>query len=109
VWSPRPSRSWGLIDPLSEVVTPREATRYYPRDHRGRKVHVSTVFRHMKVGVRGVLLESIRTPRLCTSKEAIARFFRKLSEGPGSDSRAKPVVDRVSDCRVEAELDRLGI
>jgi hypothetical protein len=63
----------------------------------------------MLVGSRGVILESIRTPRLCTSKEAIARFFRKLSEGRGSDLPARPIVKSVSDRRVEEELDRLGI
>lgn len=99
-----------MIDPIREsLIKPTVATRYYPRDAKGRKVHVSTVYRHMTTGVRGIVLESIRTPQLCTSKEAIARFFQNLSEGPGSDSRVKPVIDRVSDCRVEAELDRLGI
>ncbi len=98
-----------MIDPLTEeLITPTEATRYYPRDHCGRKPHVSTVFRHMKSGVRGVVLESIRAPKRCTSREAIARFFGRLSEQTGQEPARTPAA-RVPDRRVEEELDRLGL
>jgi len=100
-----------VIDALNEeVISPKEATRYYPRDNLGRKVHVSTVYRHATVGVRGILLESIRTPRMCTSKEAIARFFQRLSERTNTDAPARPVVNQQRhEKQIEAELDRLGL
>ena len=100
-----------MIDPrVEELINPTEATRYYPRSHLGRKVHVSTVYRHATVGVRGIVLESLRTPRLSTSKEAIARFFSRLSARPNTDVRAKPTaIQKSHDMRIEAELDSLGL
>jgi len=99
-----------VIDPLTEqIITPREATRLYPRDHRGRKVHVATVYRHLGAGVRGIILESLRTPRLCTSKEAVSRFFRSLSERSVSIAPATQVVKQMTDRRIDEELDRLGL
>jgi Protein of unknown function (DUF1580) len=99
-----------MIDPLREhLIPPNVATRYYPKDQLGRKVHVATVYRHLTVGVRGVVLESIKTPRLCTSMEAIARFFSKLSERPTGDVTATDNVKNIAEFGVEAELDRLGI
>jgi hypothetical protein len=99
-----------VIDPLLEkVIRPSVAARYYPLDERGRKVHVSTVYRHMTAGVRGVLLESIRTPKRCTSREAVARFFARLSARPATKEQAHPAVPRDCDSRIEEELDRLGL
>jgi hypothetical protein len=97
-----------MIDPLEEqVILPRVAADCYPRDERGRKVHVSMIYRHMTVGVRGVVLESIRTPRLATSREAIARFFASLSMRPAPMEQVKHVLDH--DRRIEQELDQLGL
>jgi hypothetical protein len=100
-----------LIDPLyEELITPREATRYYPRNSRGRKVHVAKVYRDMQVGKHGVKLECLRTPRLVTSKEAIARFFKRLSIGAQPDLRVPTGLKRSRDGeRIERELDRIGI
>jgi hypothetical protein len=100
-----------LIDPLEEeLITPSEATRYYPRSAKGKKVHVSKIYRDLQVGHRGVKLESIRTPRLATSKEAIARFFQRLSMVPGQDVNMISAKKRpTGDERIERELDRLGI
>lgn len=100
-----------MINPLKEtVIRPRVAVRDYPRDEHGRKVHISTIYRHMTIGVRGVVLESIKTPRLCTSREAIARFFLKLSERPERTLLQNQVLtQKCGERRVEEELDRLDI
>ena len=101
-----------MIDPMTEdLVFPSEATRYYPRRADGRKVHVATVHRHMKHGSRGIILESIRTPRLATSRQAISRFFRRLSESEsqtGSSPPSRPA-RAITTRDVEKELDRLGL
>lgn len=99
-----------MIDPLhEELILPSEAVQHYPRTAKGKRVHVSRVYRDMLVGKRGVRLESLRTPRLVTSREAIARFFQRLSDGAAPSSL--PITKKVSrdSVRIERELDRLGI
>jgi Protein of unknown function (DUF1580) len=101
-----------VIDPLvEELITPSQATALYPRNSKGKKVHISKIYRDMDRGARGILLESLRTPRRATSREAVARFFRRLSEAATSgapDTRHNAVRDRANP-EVERELDRLGI
>ena len=100
-----------MIDPLAEeLIPPTEAAALYPRTARGKKVHVSRVYRDMSRGVRGVVLESIATPRLATSRQAVARFFGRLSE-PTRPPEAAPVARTNTKRAVEAldrELERLG-
>ena len=100
-----------MIDPTKEeLITPNEATRYYPRSARGKKVHISKVYRDMQVGHQGLKLESIRTPRLATSREAVSRFFHRLSGKPGKEASKTQKSNRYGEERqVEQELDRLGI
>jgi hypothetical protein len=70
-----------VIDPLTEdLIIPAEATALYPRGPKRKKVHVSKVYRDMNRGVRGIVLESIKTRGLTMSQQAVARFFRRLSE-----------------------------
>jgi hypothetical protein len=94
-----------------ELILPREATRCFPPGPDGKRIHVSAIYRYMKVGTRGVVLESLNAPRKCTSREAIGRFMDRLNNHalpghPATRSGAgRPRVDR----RVEGELDRLGL
>src|SRR4051812_6611550 len=100
-----------MIDPLKEdLIWPTEATKLYPRGPGGKKRHVSQVYRDMKVGHRGIVLESIRTPKLATSREAVARFFHRLTEasGPAQPAPRSQAGRERSDRDVERELDRLG-
>jgi hypothetical protein len=62
-----------------ETVYPlTEIPEHLPR-RRGKKVHKSTVFR-WRNGLRGVRLETIRCGgTLCTSLQAVQRFFDALS------------------------------
>lgn len=93
-----------------DLISPLEATRHYPSGPMGRKAHVSRVYRDMTRGFRGIVLESIRTPKLATSRQAIARFFRHLTEAGRRDNPAPSAAPRRSpDPRVERELDRLKI
>ncbi len=70
------------IDPRTETpISSTQAAKLYPRNAQGKHPHSSTIVRHMKRGLRGVFLESIRCGgRLCTSREAVARFFQRLTE-----------------------------
>jgi hypothetical protein len=70
-----------MIDIRREtLLTFMRATSLLPRRRRGRKCHVSTLYRWSTVGVRGVVLESIQVGGTrCTSEEALQRFFEALS------------------------------
>ena len=99
-----------MIDPLTEeVIYPNAAIKLYPRGADGRTPHVSRIYRDMKRGCGGVVLESVRTPKLATSREAVARFFRRLTEA-AEPAGTKPMPARPRSTRdVEHELDRLGL
>jgi Protein of unknown function (DUF1580) len=70
-----------MVDHRSEhVVSFAQAADELPRRRRGRKTHVSTLYRWATVGCRGVILETIQIGGTrCTSREALQRFFERLS------------------------------
>jgi hypothetical protein len=101
-----------MIDPNSEVVISlAEAARDLPRRRAGKKPHVSCLYRWTTSGCRGVLLESVQIGGTrCTSKEALARFFRRLTTDDFSDMPAARSVaqrQRVAEKAMQA-LDREG-
>jgi hypothetical protein len=97
------------IDITTErVVTFREAAKEYcPRRRHGRKPHISTFYRWARMG-----LETIQVGgQLCTSVEALQRFFDSLS-GPASPTRRPAATPRRVVCtpdQVERELTTLGL
>lgn len=70
-----------MIDSTSEVLlTFPQAAEEIPRRRRGRKCHVSTLYRWATVGCRGVVLETLQCGgTLTTSREALQRFFEALT------------------------------
>lgn len=112
-----------MIDLFSEdVVSLTEAAKFVPRRRAGKKAHPSTLFRWAKDGMRGRKLETIRVGgTICTSREALARFFEALtrdaqgSDGVAAESRpAVPTVRSASERRraierAERELAALGV
>jgi hypothetical protein len=70
-----------MIDSQSEdVITLAQAADGLPRRRRGRKTHVSTIYRWATAGCRGVVLETIQVGATrCTSRQAMQRFFERLS------------------------------
>jgi hypothetical protein len=94
------------INVLTEqTVTLTQAAKLLPRLRGDRKVHVSTLHRWIKRGVRGVRLESAKIGRTCvTSREAIQRFVDRSSGAPVAAAAAPAVSERI-----EAELDRHGL
>ena len=71
-----------MIDSASEsLISLAQAADELPRRRRGRKTHVSTLYRWAMAGCRGVVLESIQIGGTrCTSREALQRFFERLSD-----------------------------
>ncbi len=99
-----------MIDIKREkLITLVEATKVVPCRRRGRKPHVSTLYRWASPrGHRGVRLETIRVGgSLCTSTEALQRFFDLLTT-MGSEPSA-PTATKRQQARVEKELQRFDI
>ena len=70
----------GRISTDEELITLSQATRRLPRIE-GRKVAASTLWRWCRQGLRGVFLEYVRVGRrICTSREALLRFFTALAD-----------------------------
>jgi hypothetical protein len=96
---------------LEDLITLREAARLLPRRRRGKKPHISCLYRWTTTGCRGVVLESVSVGGTrCTSRGALSRFFSRLSiADAGGGSR--PVLDTRQQHldRVERELAGEGI
>jgi hypothetical protein len=76
------------------IIRLADAADELPRRRRGRKVDVSCVYRWSTTGCKGVVLETIQVGGTrCTSREALQRFFERLSESrqAGSVGGAQPV------------------
>jgi len=94
------------IDRTTEtILSLRDATREVPPLD-GKKVHISTLWRWARKGVRGVKLEYIQLGhRVATSREAIDRFFAALvAVEPEPTERPRPV--HVSKTRTSASRQR---
>lgn len=62
------------------IVTLSEATNLIPSLN-GRRLHPSTLWRWCRRGLAGTRLEYIRVGRrICTSEEALGRFFNSLAD-----------------------------
>jgi hypothetical protein len=107
--------TWCGIDPQAEsLLSLSDAARLLPKRRGGKKPHVSCLYRWSVSGCRGVILETIQVGGTrCTSHEALARFFERLS----SQSLCSPGVPRGRSARqrerateqAERELKEEGI
>ena len=79
-----------MIDPNTETIAPRPAAAgERPRRRGGKKPHVSCLYRWTKTGCKGVILESLQVGGTrCTSREALARFFHRLTAAAAPSSTA---------------------
>ena len=70
-----------MIDPNSEsLISLGEAARLLPARRGGKKPHISCLYRWTTTGCKGVVLESLQVGGTrCTSKEALSRFFQRLT------------------------------
>lgn len=95
-----------MIDQATEeLITLTAACKLLPARRRGKKPHVSTLYRWSSVGCRGVVLEILQVGGTkCTSREALARFFQRLTEQCGSQVAT---VSREGVATADRELDKL--
>ena len=101
-----------MIDISKEQVLPLTgATKHVPSRRRGKPTHVATLYRWSDPGLHGIRLEVIQCGgTLCTSLEALQRFFNRLtavkSDGDlPSQDRPTAAADDVD---VAQRLDELG-
>jgi hypothetical protein len=100
-----------MIDLFSEkLISLPQAAKLFPCSQAGRTVHVGAVYRAAKRGHGGVRLETVRTPRLATSREAVARYFEALTARSMNPEPPRPRhQERRRHEHVSAALDRLGL
>jgi hypothetical protein len=100
-----------MIDALSEqIISLTDAARILPARRGGKRVHVSCVYRWTKSGCRGVILESIQIGGTrCTTREALARFFDRLTHSQGDDPPLRTLAKRQKASEAAGEeLGRMG-
>jgi hypothetical protein len=100
-----------MIDTMTENPIPlTQAAAELPRRRRGRKGHVSTLYRWATGGCRGVVLETIQIGGTrCTSREALQRFFERLSSPTPACSIAQNQIQPPLAHRSRAKRERDSI
>lgn len=70
-----------MIDVDSERLVPlAEVPALLPPNRRGRRLHISVVYRWVQKGMRGIRLEAVQLGgRRVTSSEALSRFIAALT------------------------------
>src|SRR5262245_12994312 len=97
-----------------QLLTLRQAARLYPLGADGRPTHSGTVARHCLTGLldrdgQRTYLEHIKAGgRLCTSVEAVQRFFTRLGGRTIGDLPRTPVQTRSDHATAEAALTAAG-
>ena len=100
------------IDPTTEtLISLAQAAKHLPRRRAGKRPHVSCLYRWSTAGCRGVVLESIQVGGTrCTSREALARFFRRLTQGDAAAPATRTVAQRErAAARAMNELEGAGV
>ena len=109
--SVRSNEASKLIDSATEeLITFAQAADDLPRRRRGRKTHVSTLYRWSAAGCRGIRLETIQVGgSCCTSRDALQRFFERLTlaRSEAGDANAdRPMPDRRSAVQRQRDSER---
>ena len=100
-----------MIDIKNEsVLSLTNAAKRLPKRRRGKRPHVSTLYRWAQRGIKGVKLETIRIGgTLCTSMEALQRFFERCTN-PTQVPSTRTSRQRERDVkRAEKRLNAAGI
>ena len=102
-----------MIDPNTETLTSlSEAAKSLPFRRAGKRPHISCIYRWTTAGCKGVVLESIQIGGTrCTSREALARFFRRLTSGDAADIPPARLVAQRERAAAKAmkELEQAGV
>lgn len=111
----RPQDCSGNSDGLSpleqNLLSLSEAAKRLPPRRKGRRPHVSTLFRWTNKGCRGVILKSWQIGGTrCTSLEALNQFFLELSQvSVHHHTPSNPTQKRQRAQDASRALDDLGI
>lgn len=99
-----------MIDVENEqVISLAEAARSLPARRAGKRVHVSCLFRWCSTGCRGIRLEYVQIGGTrCTSREALQRFFDKLTAASQGDHPAPTPPAKARREAVESARRRLA-
>jgi len=100
-----------MINVSSEaLLSLSEAAGRLPKRRRGKRPHIATLYRWAQRGVRGIRLETIQVGgTLCTSLEALQRFFDRLSQ-PDAPIQTTPSAEQArAQAEAEAVCARAGI
>lgn len=99
------------INVSRERVLPlNKAAKLVPRVRPGKKVHIATLRRWHSPGLRGTQLECIRIGgTLCTSVEALQRFFDRLTLADQDSVHHPTKADDPNDHEVETKLLELKV
>jgi len=74
-----------------ELLALKDVSALLPRRRKGRRPTFSCVWRWATTGCRGVKLETVRIgSTLCTTRGALQRFFRCLSQEAAVESAGDP-------------------
>jgi hypothetical protein len=96
-----------------QLVSLSDAAKLVPARRGGKRPHVSCIYRWTKVGCKGVVLESIQCGGTrCTSKEALIRFFLRLSGKSPAPAESSSAHKRRREREIRSDedvLDRAGI
>lgn len=98
------------IDLQSEdVLSLTQAAKTLPRRRRGKKPHVATLYRWAANGLRGVRLETLQVGgTMCTSMEALQRFFDRLGDRSSPVSTATSIPRRRAMEKADEQLAKEG-
>ncbi|MFC1597191.1 DUF1580 domain-containing protein [Planctomycetota bacterium] len=100
-----------MIDPNCEtLISLADAAKSLPARRGGKRPHVSCLYRWTTTGCKGVVLESLQCGGTrCTSKEALARFFRALTYSDSQHPTRSAVRRRRATEAAQRELKRQGV
>src|SRR5262249_19645915 len=92
-----------------DIRSMAHAAKWLPTRRGDRPPHASCLFRWAKYGLRGVRLETLRVGgTLCTSREALERFFARLAETDDPPAPASRVGNRPPPSPVPAGQGEIG-
>ena len=99
------------IDPSTEaLLSLSDAARSLPARRRGKRPHVSCIYRWTTTGCKGVILESLQCGGTrVTSREALGRFMEALTYDAGRPSARSPAKRQRAVEKAIAELEREGV
>ncbi len=97
-----------MIDANSEhLVSLTDAAKLLPARRGGKRPHVSCIYRWTVSGCKGIKLESLQVGGTrCTSREALGRFFERLSDATGLQRDPQAVRTPARRAREVARADR---